>query len=228
MSFWKRFGQFTDSIGTGGAQLLDRIANTFASATGRSVAFTAAMIALSAKMAKADGIVTSDEVMAFREIVEIPEGEEENVASLFNLAQADVAGFDVYARRIASLFPEDPETLVDIIDGLFHIAKADGVVHENELVYLETVAEIFGISESRFRQIKVRHLQDSGDPYEVLGISGDASNQDIKSHYRKLVAENHPDRLMARGVPEEFIKLANDRLAAINGAWAEIRTERGI
>lgn len=228
MSLWTRFGQFADSIGSGGAHLLDRIANTFASATGRSVAFTAAMIALSAKMAKADGIVTSDEVLAFREIVEIPEGEERHVTSLFNLAQADVAGFDVYARRIAALFPDDSETLVDIIDGLFHIAKADGVVHENELVYLETVAEIFGISGREFRQIKARHLQDSGDPYEILGIAQTAGDQEIKSHYRKLVAENHPDRLMARGVPEEFIKLANDRLAAINGAWAEIRNQRGL
>lgn len=228
MSLWTRFGQFADSIGSGGVHLLDRIANSFASATGRSVAFTAAMIALSAKMAKADGIVTTDEVLAFREIVEIPEGEEKHVSSLFNLAQEDVAGFDVYAKRIASLFPDDPETLVDIIDGLFHIAKADGLVHENEMVYLETVAEIFGISAAKFRQIKARHLGDSGDPYEVLGISVDVDDQDLKSHYRKLVTENHPDRLIARGVPEEFIKLANERLASINGAWAEIRKERGI
>lgn len=228
MSLWTRFGQFADSIGSGGVHLLDRIANTFASATGRSVAFTAAMIALSAKMAKADGIVTTDEVLAFREIVEIPEGEERHVTSLFNLAQEDVAGFDVYAKRIASLFPEDPETLVDIIDGLFHIAKADGLVHENEMVYLETVAEIFGISTAKFRQIKARHLGDNGDPYEVLGISVDLDDQELKSHYRKLVTDNHPDMLIARGVPEEFIKLANERLAAINGAWAEVRKERGI
>jgi len=228
MSLWNRFGQFAESIGSGGAHLLDRIANSFASATGRSIAFTAAMIALSAKMAKADGVVTRDEVLAFREIVEIPEGEEKHVSSLFNLAQADVAGFDVYARRIAALFPDDPETLVDIIDGLFHIAKADGVVHEDELTYLETVAEIFGIDERQFRQITARHIQGEYDPYAVLGLRADAGDQDAKSHYRKLVAESHPDRLTARGVPAEFIKLANERLAAINGAWAAIRDERGL
>ena len=228
MSLWTRFGHFAESIGSGSTHLLDRIANTFASGTGRSVAFTAAMIALSAKMAKADGIVTSDEVFAFREIVKIPDGEEKHVISLFNLAQADVAGFDVYARRIASLFPDDQETLIDIIDGLFHIAKADGVIHENELIYLETVAEIFGISQTGFRQIKARHLGDSSDAYEIMGVLPDLGDQELKSRHRKLVIENHPDRLIARGVPEEFIKLANERLASINGAWEEIRKERGL
>ena len=229
MSLWSRLGNFADSIGSGGAHVLDRIANAFTSTTGRSIGFTAAMIALSAKMAKADGVVTSDEVLAFREIVEIPAGQEKHVASLFNLAKSDVAGYDAYARRIATLFADEPETLVDIVDGLFHIAKADGVIHENELAYLESVAEIFGIDEAGFRQIRARHMDDSGaDPYTVLGIGPEADDEAIKVHYRKLVAENHPDRLTARGVPEEFVKLANERLAAINGAWAEIRQERGL
>ncbi len=227
MSLWSRFGQFAESIGSGGAQLLDRISNAFSSSAGLSVAFTAAMIALSAKMAKADGIVTQDEVVAFREIVEIPEGQEKHVIRLFNLAQSDVAGFDVYARRIAALFPDEPETLVDIIDGLFHIAKADGVVHENELAFLEAVADIFKIDSHRFRQIKARHIDDpTPDPYVILGITDDAGEAELKAQYRRLVAENHPDKLTARGVPEEFVKLANDRLAAINGAWAQIRKER--
>ncbi|MEM1047977.1 MAG: DnaJ family molecular chaperone [Pseudomonadota bacterium] len=227
MSLWSRFGQFAESIGSGGAHLLDRISSAFSSSAGLSVAFTAAMIALSAKMAKADGIVTQDEVVAFREIVEIPEGQEKHVIRLFNLAQSDVAGFDVYARRIAALFPDEPETLVDIIDGLFHIAKADGVVHENELAFLEAVAEIFKIDSHRFRQIKARHIDDpTPDPYVILGITDDVGEAELKAQYRRLVSENHPDRLTARGVPEEFVKLANERLAAINGAWAQIRKER--
>lgn len=195
----------------------------------KSVAFTVAMIALSAKMAKADGVVTADEIRAFKELFDVPEGEERNVARLFNLAKQDVAGFDAYARRVAELYPEDPATLEDIVDGLFHIAKADNYVHEAELAYLQEIAEIFGIEAARFEQIQARHVRRDGiDPYAVLGVAVTAGDDEIKKHYRTLVTETHPDQLIARGVPEEFVRIANDRLAAINDAWNRIRVERGI
>lgn len=230
MSVWSNLGAIVSSIGTGGAQIVDRLVQlVLARPEGtRSVGFTVAMIALSAKMAKADGVVTTDEILAFRELFDVPPNEERNVARLFNLAQEDIAGFEVYAKKLADLFPYDRKTLLDILDGLFHIAKADGVVHESEIGYLSRVAEVFGIGDREFSKILARHVRNDGNPYEVLGLGPEASDADLKAHYRREVQETHPDRLIARGVPEEFVRIANDRLAALNEAWSKICAERGI
>jgi DnaJ like chaperone protein len=230
VSVWSSLGAIVSSIGTGGAQIVDRLVQlVLARPEGtNSVGFTVAMIALSAKMAKADGVVTTDEILAFRELFDVPPNEERNVARLFGLAQEDIAGFEVYAKKLADLFPYDRKTLLDILDGLFHIAKADGVVHESEIGYLSRVAEVFGISDREFARILARHVRNDGNPYEVLGLGPEASDTELKAHYRREVQETHPDRLIARGVPEEFVRIANDRLAALNEAWAKICAERGI
>ncbi|PVB61610.1 DnaJ family molecular chaperone [Labrenzia sp. 011] len=230
MSVWSSIGSIVGAIGTGGAHLVDRLVQLVLArpeGTGR-VAFTVAMIALSAKMAKADGVVTTDEVLAFRDLFEVPEKEERNVARLFNLAKEDVAGFEVYAQKLADLFPYDRKTLLDILDGLFHIAKADGIIHESELGYLSKVAEVFGLDDREFSKVMARHVRQDGNPYELLGLGPDASDAELKAHYRREVQETHPDRLIARGVPEEFVRIANDRLAALNDAWAKICAERGL
>lgn len=233
MNIWSRLSAVVQQISAGSAGVVDRIVQ-FVGTMGdgrqgrRSIAFTVAMIALSAKMAKADGVVTGDEELAFLELFEIPRGEERNVARLFNLAKQDVAGFDVYAERLAGLFPEDSETLIDILDGLFHIAKADGVVHESEVEYLRRISEIFGLDARAFNQILARHTRNGGDPYVVLGIDNNASDGEVKAQYRRLVQETHPDRLIARGVPEEFVRIASDRLAALNAAYGQIAAERGL
>jgi DnaJ like chaperone protein len=185
------------------------------------------MIALSAKMAKADGVVTRPEVDAFCRIFTIPAGEEKNVSRVYNLARRDIAGYEAYARDIAHLLADDAAVLEDILDGLFDIAKADGAVHERELAYLSRVATIFGFDEVAFARIRARHVIDQGgDPYLVLNADPSWDFPRLRRHYRRLVAENHPDRLIARGVPEEFIRIANDRLAAINTAWERIERQR--
>ena len=191
------------------------------------VTFTIAFIALCAKMAKADGVVTEDEVEAFQRIFRVPPSEEANVRRIFNLARQDVAGFEVYAAQIARAFRGNPAVLEDILDGLFEIAKADNVLHPGELSFLETVAEIFGFAPNEFRRIRASHFPDASDPYVILGVAHNANDDEIKRTWRLLVRENHPDRLMARGVPPEFIKLANDKLAAINAAYEKIVEERG-
>jgi len=230
LSVWSSIESIVAAIGSGGAQIADRLVQLVLSRPEgvQTVGFTVAMIALSAKMAKADGVVTTDEVLAFRDMFDVPEGEERNVARLFNLAQEDVAGFEVYAKKLADIFPYDRKTLMDILDGLFHIAKADGVVHETELSYLSRVAELFGLDDREFSQILARHVRENGNPYLVLGLGPEVSNEELKAKYRREVQETHPDRLIARGVPEEFVRIANDRLAALNNAWAQIRAERGI
>ena len=193
------------------------------------VAFTIAIIALSAKMAKADGIVSDDEIAAFERIFQIPPGERANVHRMFNLARQDVAGFEAYAGQIARMFRGNPAMLEDILDGLFEIAKADGFFHPSEEKFLETTAEIFGFAPNEFRRIRASHFgMTAGDPYAVLGLTYEAKEEEIKHTYRMLVRENHPDRLIARGVPEEFVRLATDKLAVINVAYEKIKKEQGF
>lgn len=193
------------------------------------VVFTIALIALSAKMARADGQVTDAEIRAFEEVLKVPESERANVKRLYRIAQQDVAGFESYAAQVARIYRGKPAVLEDVLDALFHIAMADKVIHPAEVEYLRTVADIFGFSEVEFARIRASHLGTPRlDPYLVLGITPDISNDDLKRAYRRLVRENHPDTLIARGVPEELVQIANDKLAAINVAYQKILKARGL
>ena len=193
------------------------------------VTFTIALVALSGKMARADGVVTDRDFDVFRRVFAIPPDEENNVRRIFNMARQDIAGFDHYAQQIAKLLVGNPALLEDVLDGLFEIAKSDGVLHPCEARFLERVAEIFGFAPGEFRRIRASHFApELTDPYVILGLSYSADEDELKQTYRKLVRENHPDSLMARGVPAEFVKLANDKLAAINRAYEKIRAERGL
>ncbi len=191
---------------------------------GRDAAFTLALIALSAKMAVSDGVVTASELRAFQRTVEIPPGIEEQVDKLFKLAQQDVAGYEAYARKVRRFFIDSPDTLEHVLDGLFFIASADGIIHESELDYLKNVSDIFGFDDARFEQLTAQHvLFDKGaDPFMVLGLAPTADRAEVKRVYRLLVAEHHPDRLIAKGVPEELIDVATARMAAINNAYNQI------
>lgn len=236
MSIWIRLGDFVSRLSTnavsGVGDIIDAVRTAFAGdpELRRRVAFSIAMIALSAKMAKADGVVTQDEIRAFRQIFAIPREEERNVGRLYRLAMSDTAGFEAYAERLASLCGSGRPNcamLTDILDGLFHIAKADGLIHEREVAFLHRVAEIFEIDEAGFERILARHaVPGKADPYAVLGVERDEPYDEIRLHYRRLVKENHPDRLIARGVPEEFIAIANERLATINAAFEQIERQR--
>jgi len=193
------------------------------------VAFTVGVIALGAKMAKADGVVTMDEVNAFKEVFKVPEGEMKNVARVFNLAKQDVAGYEAYAEQLATMFKGNRKLLEDVLEGLFHIAKSDEAVHPREEKFLGEVAKRFGFTETEFGYIKARHVAAAKrNPYDVLGVHPSIGNDELKSHYRRLVADNHPDKLMARGVPKEFVAIATEKVAAINESYAMISKERGI
>jgi DnaJ like chaperone protein len=193
----------------------------------RQVAFSVALIALSAKMAKADGIVMTDEVAAFRNLFTVSASEQKNVDRLFDLASRDVAGYEAYAARIVTYYGGDRQGLEDVVDGLFAIARADGAIHAEELSYLENVATIFGIDGTGFERISARHmLGGEGDPYLILGVERTMAMPEIRRHYVQLVSENHPDRMMARGLPPEAIAIANGRVAAINRAYERIEAEK--
>ena len=195
----------------------------------KQIAFTIGVIVLGAKMAKADGVVTPDEVVAFKEVFHVPPDEMKNVGRVFDQARKDSDGYEPYARQIGGLFKGNPAVLEDLVDGLFHIAKADNIMHPKELEFLEAIATIFGFSETEWLRIKEGHLgPDQADPYTVLGVAHDASDDDLKRLYRKLVREHHPDTLIAQGMPQEFVDVANDKLAAINSAYDRVAKQRGL
>lgn len=195
----------------------------------KSVAFTIATIALGAKMAKADGVVTRDEVDAFKRVFRVPPEEVKNVSRVFDQARKDSRGFEPYARQVAGMFADNPAVLEELLYCLTLIARADGVIHPDEVTYLRSVADIFGLDDHAFERItEITGGADLSDPYKVIGVPRDMPNDDIKAAYRALVRDNHPDKLIADGLPEELIDLANDKLAAINDAYDKISAERGI
>ena len=225
MSIWTRIGEALAALANGEGLLavFDRLRTP----PDRTVAFTIAVIALGAKMAKADGQVTRQEVRAFREVFVIAPEEEDNAARVFDLARQDVAGFDIYARRIKAMYGEDEGPLCDLLEGLFHIALADGHYHSKEDAFLHEVADIFGFDERRFQSIRAQFVPDAErDPYAVLGVDPAAPMADLRAAWSRLVRETHPDRMIARGVPPEAVKLAERRMVAINRAWEQVQSLR--
>lgn len=224
MSIWSRIAEALSALASG--EGLSAVFDKLRSPPERSVAFAIAVIALGAKMAKADGHVTRDEVTAFREVFDITVQDEAGAARVFNLARTDVAGFETYATRIHEMFRGDPCTLMDLMEGLFHIAMADGFYHPNEDAFLERVADIFEVSPNDFKGLRARFVPDAErDPYAVLGLSRDMALDEMRKIWRKLVRDNHPDAMMARGVPKEAVLMAEKRMSDINRAWDDIRKE---
>ncbi|RLQ88193.1 J domain-containing protein [Notoacmeibacter ruber] len=240
MNAWSLFGELINRLPAQAESILSAMVEMFRSffwgdpETRRKVAFSVAMIALSAKMAKADGVVTQSEVAAFQQIFEIPEDETRNVFRLYELARQDVAGFEAYAKQMAELCSEDrrenddaPRLTEDVLDGLFHIATADGVLHERELEFLQIVGSIFGFSDDEFETIAARHVAlGVANPFAVLGLPDDATKAEVQKRYRELARQWHPDFMVARGVPEEFLEIANQRMAALNEAMSAIEALR--
>ena len=221
MSIWKRISDALAALAQG--EGLSAVFKKLRTPPERTIGFTIAVIALGAKMAKADGLVTRDEVTAFRQVFHIPTSETQNAARVFDLARKDVAGYDIYAARIRDMFGAGHQALVDLLEGLFYIAVADGRYHPNENVFLEDVARIFGVQSRDFVNMRARFVPDENpDPYCVLGVEPNSDRETVRDAWRALVREYHPDRMIARGVPEEAMKLAEKRLIQANWAYEKI------
>ena len=200
----------------------------------RRIAFATAVIVLGAKLAKVDGVVTRDEIRAFKRVFRIDDHDVGDVARIYNQAKASAHDFEPYARQISALFGNDPFLLEELLTGLFEVARADGDLNPAEVDFLRRVGAIFGFDTAAFEQIRARfsatarNLSGADDAYAVLGLARSASNDEIKQTYRKLVREHHPDRLVAKGMPEEFVEQANKTLGAINAAYDRIEKERHL
>ncbi|MCY4311431.1 MAG: TerB family tellurite resistance protein [Rhodospirillaceae bacterium] len=221
-------------LGVAAGHVADRTIETFSGRApngrmARQIAFTTAVIVLGAKMAKADGVVTRDEVAAFKEVFHVPPGDAKNVGRLFDIAKKDAAGYEPYARQLKDMFMDQPAMLDALLDALFHIAKADGTYHPGERMWLKKVSDLFGFDSDDFRRIEAKHtVRPQDDPYAVLGIEPTATDEEARSAWRAQVREHHPDKLIAEGLPQEFVDTATRHLANINAAWDAIAKERGL
>jgi DnaJ like chaperone protein len=194
---------------------------------GQDPAFSTAVTALGAKLAKADGHADHHEFAAFSEVFTATPEAERNVRRLYELAGQTTHGFQSYAKRLAKRYRRCPQLLEDVLEGLFHIAASDGAVTDHELHYLEEVARLLGVPAGRFHRLKATHLGSTpDDPYVVLGVDPGASDESVRLAWRRALSEAHPDRVMARGLPAEFVEVAHAKSAAINGAYDAISQAR--
>ena len=232
MSVWGKIAGIAAGYAIGGVPgaLVGGLAGHFAldRVNDREVVFTIAMVSLAAKMTRADGDVSPIEVQAVQDMMRVPDSEKANMERVFRLAQEDVAGFDSYAKQVADIYADSPQVLEDVLDVLFYIAYADGVLHPAEQQFLEIVAGIFNIAESDVRRIQARHDGSVIDPYAILGVTRHSADGDVKKAWLSAVRDNHPDQLQARGMPPEMMHIATARMAAINEAWETIQKERGL
>jgi DnaJ like chaperone protein len=194
---------------------------------GEDPAFSTAVTALGAKLAKADGYADHHEFAAFSEVFQADARAERNVRRLYDLAGQTTHGFESYARRLAKRYGQCPQLLEDVLDGLFHIAKADGAVTDHELAYLEQVAHLFGLAAPSFQRLRATHIGSAADdPYVVLNVAADAPDHAVRAAWKHALSEAHPDRALARGLPAEFVEVAHAKSAAINAAYDAITRDR--
>lgn len=195
----------------------------------RTTAFTVGVIALGAKLASVDGEVSGDELRAFRQVFQVDEAELKKLMRVFTLAQSQPESYEAYARQLAGLFEPGTEVLEELIHCLFHVATVDGELKPGEHAFLKRVAEIFGFDEHGFERLSAHHMEFmSCEPCLLLGVPADASPEDIKSAYRQLVRQHHPDRLIGLGMPEEAIRVATDHMVTITQAYERLKEQRGF
>ena len=186
--------------------------------------FALSLIVLSAKLSKADGQVSKEELIAVRDKLKIPESEIEQVGKIFNKAKQESTGYEPYAQQITQIYKNNQNVLEEVINILFYIAEADGNVSKSELDMIQHIAQIFGLNQSQFNSIQEsRKSSNKLNPYVVLGSNPEEDIQAIRKKYLQLSKENHPDMLISKGVPEEVIEESKKKMRAINSAWDQIQ-----
>lgn len=199
---------------------------------GKESLFAIGVVVLAAKLAKADGPVKRAEIDAFKQVFHVPPENMAEVGRLFDQARDSSEGWEPFAGKLGEAFADNKAMLEDVLAALVFIARADGPIVTSEGALLRGVHRAFGLDAAAWERAKAGvagHVQPTGpDPYTVFGLPRDASDEDIRAAWRKLMRENHPDTLAARGVPPEFVKRATDKVAEINAAWDRIKRERKL
>jgi len=189
--------------------------------------FALCIIVLSAKIAKADGQVTKEEIYTFKEKFNIQAEEMSEVSKIFNEAKKSSFGFKNIADQVGNLFSDNKVLLEQLLNNLFYIAEADGLTSINEVEVLRSISQSFHFNETDFQRIFHSRLNNKeSDPYKILGVTREDSDNNIRKKWIELSKEHHPDYLIAKGMPKEFIKEANKELSSINLAYDKIKELR--
>jgi|TARA_A100001037_G_C14929247_1_gene535263 DnaJ like chaperone protein len=198
--------------------------NTFGNQQNSQQIFALSLIILSAKLSKADGRVSKEELIAVKEKLQIPDSEIDQVAKIFNKAKDESTGYEPYAKQISEIFKGNQNVLEEVINILFYIAEADGHVSNEEESMIANIAFIFGLSQNQYESIKeTRKSSDKLNPYIVLESQPTDDLKSIRKKYIKLSKEHHPDLLISKGVPIEVINESKNKMRAINAAWDQIQ-----
>jgi len=222
-------GAMPGRIGTGAADMAALLGS-------RETLFAISVIVLSAKLAKADGAVKRQEIDAFKRFFRIPPENLREVGEMFDRAREDSEGWEPFAERLGEAFADNRAMLEDVLTALFHIARADGPITRGELPVLQGIHLRFGLDSAAWDRAKagggthsrVEQQRQADDAYAVLGLTASATDEEVRQAWRKLMRENHPDGLAARGVPPEFVERATAKVAEINAAWDRIKRQRGL
>ena len=204
----------------------------------RETLFAISVIVLSAKLAKVDGPVKRAEIDTFKRSFRIPPENLAEVAQLFDQARDSADGFEPFAQRLGEAFADNKTVLEEVLAALFMIARADGPVNNAELSFLKQAHIGLGLDRLAWDRARdgrptpapggTAANESASDAYMTLGVNRAASDDELRQAWRQLMRENHPDSLAARGVPQEFVKRATDKVAEINAAWDRIKRERGL
>ncbi len=198
----------------------------------RDTVFSIAVVVLAAKLAKVDGPVKRSEIDAFKRLFRFAPENAKDIARLWDGARESADGFEPFAEKLAEAFADNRAVLEEVLAALFAVARADGPLNPAEERFLAAVRARFGLSERAWEQARAGaagRVEPAGpDPYAVLGVSRNASTEEIRATWRRLMRENHPDTLAARGVPPHFIEAATRRVSEFNAAWNRIKRERGL
>ncbi len=222
-------GAMRPPIGPGAADLAAFLGN-------KQTLFAISVIVISAKLAKADGPVKRAEIDAFKQVFRIPPENLREVGEMFDQARQDAEGWEPFAEKLGEAFADNRAMLEDVLVAFFHIARADGPITVGELPVLQGIHLRFGLDHMAWDRAKgggaqgsrVAEQKQTDDAYAVLGLPASASDQEVRDAWRKLMRENHPDALAARGVPADFVERATRKVAEINAAWDRIKRQRGL
>ena len=217
------FGMLLGSL-IGGKMSRSRSGGGFRSFAQPQQIFALSLIVLSAKLSKADGQVSREELIAVKDKLKIPDSELDQVGKIFNKAKEESTGYEPYARQIAEVYKGNLNIMEEVINTLFYIAESDGNVSDKELEMIEDIARIFGLNDIQINGIKEsRKSSDKLNPYIVLESKPEDSLDTIRKRYLKLSKEHHPDLLMSKGVPQEVLDESKAKMRTVNSAWSKIQ-----
>jgi DnaJ like chaperone protein len=196
------------------------------------ITFFVAAFSMLAKLTKSDGTISDEEIRSIENFMardlHLSPSDRKIAVDIFHTAVASPETFESFAAQFYNAFHDQPQMLEFMIDILLRVSLSDGELTPGEEQMIDSAVRIFHINPARFDELKARYVSKTEKYYAILGASRTDSIEEIKKKYRKLVSEYHPDKIASKGLPEEFIKFANDKFREIQEAYDAIKKEKGV